>query len=209
MLEVVVKDVKNQSVGRVALDEAIFSANVNEGLMEEDVRHYRAMRRAGTASTKTRAEARGGGRKPWRQKGTGRARAGSRRSPLWRGGGVTFGPKPRDYSYRLPKKMRWGALCSALTQKVQDDAITVVERLELERPKTKDLLGVLTHLGLVERKVLIVDEANHERLALSARNVTRIDVARPMALRSVHVLHADAVLFTRPALLALTEGMPR
>ncbi|UCF80718.1 MAG: 50S ribosomal protein L4 [Acidobacteriota bacterium] len=209
MLEVVVKDVENQSVGRVALDEAIFSASVNEGLIEEDVRHQLAMRRAGTASTKTRAEARGGGRKPWRQKGTGRARHGSRRSPLWRGGGVTFGPKPRDYGYRLPKKKRWGALCSALTQKVQDDALAVVERLELERPKAKDLLGVLANLGLGERKVLIVDEENHECLALSARNVVSVDVARPMALRSVHVLHADAVLFTRQALLALTEGMPR
>jgi large subunit ribosomal protein L4 len=209
MLEVVVKDVENHSVGRVALDEAIFSASVNEGLMGEDVRHYLAMQRAGTASTKTRADARGGGRKPWRQKGTGRARAGSRRSPLWRGGGVTFGPKPRDYGYRLPKKKRWGALCSALTQKVQDDALTVVERLELERPKTKDLLGVLAHLGLGEKKVLIVDEPNHERLALSARNVARIGVARPMALRSAHVLHADVVLFTRQALLTLTEGMPR
>jgi large subunit ribosomal protein L4 len=209
MLEVVVKDVENQSVGRVALDEAIFSASVNEGLVVEDVRHYLAMQRAGTASTKTRAEARGGGRKPWRQKGTGRARAGSRRSPLWRGGGVTFGPRPRDYGYSLPKKKRWGALCSALTQKVQDDALTVLEQLELERPKTKDLLGVLAHLGLGEKKVLIVDESNHERLALSARNVARVDVVRPMALRSAHVLHADAVLFTRQALLALTEGMPR
>jgi large subunit ribosomal protein L4 len=209
MLEVVVKDVENHSVGRVALDEAIFSASVNEGLMEEDVRHHLAVRRTGTASTKTRAEARGGGRKPWRQKGTGRARAGSRRSPLWRGGGVTFGPRPRDYGYSLPKKKRWGALCSALTQKVQDDAITVVERLELERPKTKDLLGVLARLDLVEKKVLIVDESNHERLALSARNVVNIEVARPMALRSAHVLHADTVLFTRQALLTLTEGMPR
>lgn len=208
-MELEVKNLENRPVGRVTLDEGIFAAKVSETLVWEDVRHYRAMQRQGTASTKTRAEVSGGGKKPWRQKGTGRARHGSIRSPLWRHGGTTFGPKPRDYSYRLPKKKRWGALRSALTQRATDGAVTVVEGVDLAQPKTKALAAALAALGFAGKKVLLIDEPVSRNVALAARNLPRLAVTRPMALRSYDVLHADAVVFTKGALDALQKGAPR
>jgi large subunit ribosomal protein L4 len=208
-MELEVRNLDNRPVGRVHLDENLFAAKVNEALVWEDVRHYRAMQRQGTASTKTRGEVSGGGKKPWRQKGTGRARHGSIRSPLWRHGGTTFGPKPRDYSYRLPQKKRWGALRSALSQKAGEGAVSIIESAELAQPKTKALAAALAALGFAGKKILLVDEPVPRNLALAARNLPKVATARPMALRSYDVLHADAVVFTKGALEALQKGAPQ
>src|SRR5206468_2769577 len=139
------------------------------------VRMQLANRRRGTASTKTRGEVSGGGRKPWRQKGTGRARQGSIRSPLWRGGGIALGPKPRDYTYRVPKKVRRAALCSALSLKVREGLLKVVSRLELPEPKTKRMVGLLKDLG-VARRVLILLADDNLNVQLAARNLPDVKV---------------------------------
>jgi large subunit ribosomal protein L4 len=208
-MELEVKSLDNRSVGRVALDEAVFAVKVNRTLVWEDVRHYLAMQRQGTASTKRRDEVSGGGKKPWRQKGTGRARHGSIRSPIWRKGGIVFGPKPRDYSYRFPKKKRWGALRSALSQKAADGAVMVVDAVELAEPKTKLLAGVLSSFGLAGKKVLIVDDPLPKNFSLAARNLPKVAASRPLALRSYDVLNADTLLITKGALEALQKEAAR
>jgi large subunit ribosomal protein L4 len=210
MPEIDVLGANSKVVGKAALEEAIFGAPLRKTLVWEDVRHYLAMQRQGTHSTKTRAEVSGGGRKPWRQKGTGRARHGSIRSPIWRKGGITFGPKPRDYGYHLPKKKRWGALCSALSDKFRGGALMVVEDLKMEEPKARLFRETLKKLGLGDgRKILLVDEARDTNLLLSARNMPNVVLERPMALRSYPVLDADVVVFTRSALDTLTREMPK
>ena len=155
--------------------------------------------------TKKRGEVSGGGRKPYRQKGTGRARQGSTRSPQFRGGGVVFGPHPRSYAQRLPRQMRRLALCGALTSKLDDDAIRVVEGFGLEGPRTRDLVSVLEALGRAEGKVLIVAPGTDETLILSARNLPGVEVIRADSLNVVSVLDADTVLIEQPALTTMQE----
>src|SRR5688500_3000767 len=153
-LEVV--DAANKKVGDVSLAPDVFGVRVNQHLLYEAVKQYQAGARAGTHATKNRALVSGSGRKPWRQKGTGRARVGETRTPLWRHGGTVFGPQPRDYSYRFPRKMRLAALRSAFSQKVKDGALIVIDRFEIEQPRTKALKGLLDGLG-VSGKTLVVD----------------------------------------------------
>jgi len=205
MIQAEVLNRENKSVGTVELPPDIFGVNVKKELLHEVVRNYLANQRQGTASTKTRGEVRGGGRKPYRQKGTGRARAGSIRSPLWKGGGTVFGPKPRDYSYKLPKKVKWAALSSAFTAKLQDGEITIVEDLSLPEPKTKLLVGLLKALGLVENSILIIIPEKDEVLELAARNIPRVNVARVGELNVYSILAHEKLLIVKGAIERMKE----
>jgi large subunit ribosomal protein L4 len=168
MPTVKVRNIQNEEVGEVELSDAVFGAPLNEGLIHAAVRNFMANARQGTSATKTRGDVSGAGRKLWKQKGTGRARIASLRSPLWKGGGNAHGPQPRDWSYNMPKKMRQGALRSALSERVREGSLFVVEGWNLETPKTKDFSQSLTRLGL-GGKTLIVDSLDNENLLLSAR----------------------------------------
>jgi large subunit ribosomal protein L4 len=204
---VAVYNVQNEKVSEVSLRPEVFGVKVNEHLLYEAVKQYRAGARAGTHMTKNRALVAGSGRKPWRQKGTGRARAGSRRSPQFTGGGVVFGPQPRSYAQRLPKQMKRLALRGALTGKFDDGAIKVVEDLALEETKTKALLGHLGALGVTNGQVLVIAPARDEPLELSARNIPGIEVILADSLNVVDVLRADTLLFTRAA-VELMRALP-
>jgi large subunit ribosomal protein L4 len=190
--------------GTVELPDGLFAAPVNESVMHQVVTAQLAGRRIGSHDTKTRGEVRGGGRKPYRQKGTGRARQGSRSAPHYAGGGVVFGPHPRDHSVRVPKAMRRLALKGALSSKFSDGAVKVVEDLALEAVKTRELLGYLDALAAAGR-VLVVAPARDERLELSARNLPRVTVILADSLNTVDVLNADVLLITQPALATMSE----
>ena len=200
-----VLDLKGKKLSELELADAVFGINPNVGLMHTALVRQLANARIGSANTKTRSEVRGGGRKPWRQKGTGRARAGSIRSPLWAGGGVTFGPKPRDYSMSLPKKMRVLALKSALASRKQD--IVVVQDFEsLKEAKTKVFAQALKDLGLAEKKVLVVlDYANKTstKVALAARNIAGVKVIHMNNLNVKDLLDCGAVLTSTSTLSAI------
>lgn len=191
--------------GEVSLNAEIFAQPVNRALHYDAVRQFMAGRRAGTHATKNRALVAGGGRKPWRQKGTGNARSGSRRNPLWRGGGTVFGPQPRDYAYRLPGRMQRGAIRSALSLRAGEGQVRVYDGIELARPSTKTLLNRLGEWEIADGRVLIVEEAPSANLYLSARNVSRLEVSSVAALHCYHILRARTLLVRRSALDALAE----
>jgi large subunit ribosomal protein L4 len=193
--------------GTIELPDEIFAAPVNTAVIHQAVTAQLAGRRLGTSKTKNRGEVAGTGKKPWRQKGTGRARAGSRRSPVFVGGGVAFGPQPRSYAQRLPKQMKRLALRGALTGKFEDGAVKVVVDLAMEEIKTKALLGHLAALGIAGGHVLVVAPARDEPLTLSARNAPGIDVILADSLNVVEVLRADTLLFTQAAVGAMS-AMP-
>ncbi|MBI5287157.1 MAG: 50S ribosomal protein L4 [Deltaproteobacteria bacterium] len=190
-------NIEGKKVSEITLNEAIFGAPVKEHLFYEVVKEQLANRRSGTASTKTRAFVSGGGAKPWRQKGTGRARAGSIRSPLWRKGGTVFGPHPRDYSYNVPKKVRKGVLKSALAMRLKEGRLKILDSIVVERPKTKEVLKVLRNLG-VDRG-LIVDVAN-PNLELAARNLKDIEVLKVEGLNLYSLLRYNNLIITKAAL---------
>jgi large subunit ribosomal protein L4 len=192
-----VYNINKEKVSQVEVDERIFDAELKEHLFYEIVRAQLASRRSGTASTKTRGEVSGGGRKPWKQKGTGRARSGSSRSPVWRGGGVAFGPKPRDYSYAVPKKVKRLALCSALTKKCKEDKLMIFDKFELSDIKTKVFKSIMDRLG--SQRVLIIDDDNRN-LCLSSRNVPNVKVLSPQGLNLYDVLYHDGLYITLPCL---------
>jgi large subunit ribosomal protein L4 len=194
-----------ESIGEVELPEELFNAPVNVAVLHQVVTAQLAGRHLGTHDTKRRGEVSGGGKKPYRQKGTGRARQGSTRSPQFRGGGVVFGPHPRSYAQRLPRQMRRLALCGALTAKLDDGAICVLDGFGLEGPKTRDIVGILTALGRAEGRVLIVAPATDETLILSTRNLPRVEVIRADSLNVVALLNADTVLIEQPALSRMEE----
>ncbi|MDQ3938050.1 MAG: 50S ribosomal protein L4 [Chloroflexota bacterium] len=191
-------------VGTVELPETLFGAPVNEAVLHQAVTAQLAGRRIGTHDTRTRAEVRGGGAKPYRQKGTGRARQGSRRAPHYAGGGVVFGPHPRSYQQRLPKRMRRLALQGALSAKFGDGAVKVVDALEMEQTRTRELTGYLDALKAAGR-VLVVASAPDEQLTLSARNLPRVSVIRADSLNVVDVLNADTLLILQPSLEKMAE----
>jgi large subunit ribosomal protein L4 len=193
-----------EAIGTVELSDELFAAPVNAAVMHQVVTAQLAGRRLGTSDTKTRGEVAGGGKKPYRQKGTGRARQGSRRAPHFTGGGVVFGPHPRSYAQRLPRKMKRLALRGALTAKLGGDAIRVLDAFGLDAIRTKDLLGVLDNLKVAGR-VLIVSPARDERLDLSARNLARVVVLLADSLNVVDLLNADTIVIERPALARLEE----
>jgi large subunit ribosomal protein L4 len=190
--------------GTIELPDEIFAAPVNTAVIHQAVTAQLAGRRLGTSKTKNRGEVAGTGKKPWRQKGTGRARAGSRRSPVFVGGGVAFGPEPRSYAQRLPKQMKRLALRGALTGKFDDGAVKVVVDLAMDETKTKALLGHLAALGIAAGNVLVVAPARDEPLTLSARNAPGIDVILANSLNVVDVLRADTLLFTQAAVEAMS-----
>ncbi len=193
-----------EAIGTVELSEELFAAPINAAVLHQVVAAQLAGRRLGTSDTKTRGEVAGGGKKPYRQKGTGRARQGSRRAPHFTGGGVVFGPHPRSYAQRLPRKMKRLALRGALTAKLGGDAIRVLDAFGLEAIRTRELLGVLENLKVAGR-VLIVAPARDERLDLSARNLPRVAVLLADSLNVVDLLNADTIVIEQPALARLEE----
>lgn len=196
MPTVEVKNWENKKVGTLELREDIFGVAVNQHVLWEAVNHYLASLRRGTHKTKTRGEVKGSGRKLWRQKGTGRARMGSIRSPLWRHGGTVHGPQPRDYSYRLPHKVLLAALRSALSAKFAADKLLVVDKLALEAHKTQNLRQALNRLG-VDRSLLIVDTDRNRNVELASRNLAGVKRVPTRNLHAYDVLAHDRVLFSR------------
>jgi large subunit ribosomal protein L4 len=197
-------DKSGAETGTIDLPDALFAAPVNAGLMHQAVVAQLAGRRVGTAATKTRGMVRGGGRKPYRQKGTGRARQGSRSAPHYAGGGVVFGPSPRSYEQRLPRRMKRSALVGALTSRFDDGAIKVVSDLALEEIRTRQLVGHLQALQLSGR-ILVVEDGKNEQLELSARNLPGVTVIRSDSLNVVDVLAADAIVITAPSIPTMAE----
>jgi len=191
-------------VGEIELNDSVFGIEPNNHVMFEAVVMQRASLRQGTHKTKIRSEVAGGGRKPWKQKGTGRARQGSIRSPQWRGGGTVFGPVPRSYSYKLPKKVRRLAIKSALSSKVQSENIFVLESLVLEAPKTKEFKNVLSGLS-VNTKALIVTAGLEENVALSARNIPGVTVVTADGINVLDVLNHDKLIMTKAAVEKVEE----
>lgn len=204
MPTVPVYNVSGEKVSEMELNEGVFGVKVNVPVMHDVVKNLLANRRQGTQSAKTRSEVRGGGRKPWRQKGTGRARHGSSRSPIWVGGGVIFAPKPRDYRYKLPKKVRRLAMKSALTTKVMDDTLIVLDDLQMERPKTKEMTNILKNLK-VDGKALIVLDHVDENVIRSARNIPGIATAQVNTLNVYDILKYDRFIITRNAVEKVEE----
>lgn len=199
-----VYNINKEKVTQVEVDESIFDTEVKEHLFYEIIRAQLANRRSGTACTKTRGEVSGGGRKPWKQKGTGRARAGSSRSPVWRGGGISFGPKPRDYSYTVPKKVKRIALCSALTKKRREEKLMILDKFDLAEVKTKAFTQIIDRLG--SQRVLIIDDDNRN-LCLSARNVPHVKVLPPQGLNLYDILYHDGLYITLPCLEKLQRRL--
>ncbi|MBC7083861.1 MAG: 50S ribosomal protein L4 [Firmicutes bacterium] len=201
-------NMNGDKIGEYELPDSIFGVPVNEAVLHEAVVMQLASRRRGTAKTKTIGEVSGGGIKPWRQKGTGRARHGSRRSPLWRGGATLFGPVPRDYAYKLPKKVRRLALLSALSSKAQANEIVVLESLTLPAPKTKDMAAVLKKLD-ADRKALVVTREPDRNVELSARNLPGVKTLVPSGLNVYDILDHEKLVFTRDAVEAVGEVLAR
>jgi large subunit ribosomal protein L4 len=205
MPTVKVRNLKNEEVGDLELSEAVFGAELNEALIHAAVRNYLANARRGTVATKTRGDVSGAGRKLWRQKGTGRARIASLRSPLWKGGGNAHGPQPRDWSYNLPKKMKRGALRSALSERLREGNLTVVEGFTLDQPKTKAFVAALGALGLDGTKTLVVDSLENENLLRASRNVQRTKVVGSYNLNIYDLLYHDRIVLARAAALELVQ----
>ena len=196
----------NQSgvkVGEIQLNDAVFGVEVNEHLVHLAVVRQLANKRQGTQKAKTRSEVSGGGRKPWRQKGTGHARQGSIRAPQWTGGGVVFAPVPRDYEVKMNKKERRAALKSALTSKVQDNKLVVVDSLALAEVKTKEMQKVLTNLKA--EKALVITADNDQNVVLSARNITDVETATPATINTYDVMKHNTVVVTKDAVASIEE----
>lgn len=199
-------NLSNQKVGTIELADAVFGAPVNEDLLYESVRHYMATQRRGTAKTKTRHEVSGSGKKLWKQKGTGRARMGSIRSPLWRHGGTVHGPQPRDYSYRLPRKMQLGALRSALSAKLRDGELKIVNEFSIAEPKTKQMRAALDGLA-VPKTVLLVDNSGSKNLDLASRNLEGVKLVASKDVNVYDLLGHTQVLLSEAAARKLSEGL--
>ena len=203
MANVKVFNMSGSEVGSIELNDSIFAVEVNAHVMHQAVVQYLANKRQGTQSALTRAEVRGGGRKPWRQKGTGRARQGSTRSPQWTGGGVVFAPKPRDYSFKLNKKVKRLALKSALTTKVNDGKFVVVDEINLPEMKTKEMVKVLNNLN-VNKSLVVLEDAN-EKAVVAARNIPTVKTASVSTINVYDILKYDSVVVTKAAVEKIEE----
>lgn len=203
MPKVAVYDMQGNQVGELELNDNIFGVEVNPAVLHQAVVAYQASLRSGTHATKTRTMVSGGGRKPWRQKGTGRARAGSSRSPIWRGGGVTFGPQPRKHGFKMPKKVRRLALKSALSDKVLAGNIVVVDALNMAEPKTKDMINVLKNLNALNASVVIGEE--NSNVVKSARNIQGITLVSAAGMNVYDVLSHDKLVITKDAVAKIEE----
>jgi large subunit ribosomal protein L4 len=208
MPSVDIVDLNNAVVGSLDLADEVFDAPVNEDLLYEAVRHSRAGQRGGNAKTKTRHEVSGSGKKLWRQKGTGRARMGSIRSPLWRHGGTTHGPQPRDYSYKLPRKMQLGALRSALSAKLRDGELKIVQNFALADHKAKGMRAVLSQLE-VAKTVLVVDNGENRNLVLGSRNLEGVTLVETKDVSVYNLLGHAQVLLSETAARKLSEALAK
>ena len=204
MPTVKVRNLKNEEIRELELSDAVFGAPLNEGLIHAAVRNFMANARQGTSATKTRGDVSGAGRKLWKQKGTGRARIASLRSPLWKGGGNVHGPQPRDWSYNMPKKMRQGALRSALSERVREGKVVLIDGWTLDKPKTKDFIASLQKLGL-EGKTLIVDSLDNDNLMLSTRNVQSAKVVNSFGLNIYDLLYHERLVISEAAVKELEQ----
>ena len=204
MKSISVMDNKAKPVGKITLDEVYFNGRVNKSLLHQYLLMYLANQRSHSASTKTRKQVRGSGRKPWRQKGTGRARVGSIRSPLWRGGGVVFGPKPRRVQYQLPKNIKNLALAHSLNSKVKDNQLAVVENFSLAKPKTSELVKLFKALE-AQGKPLLVTEKHNSQIVRAAGNIPYAQVKTFNNLNAFDVLSHQKVIFSKPALKGLLK----
>jgi large subunit ribosomal protein L4 len=208
MPQIAIVNLKNEKVDEVSLPDSIFGVEMKDHLLHDAILHTLASQRMGSASTKNKAATRGGGRKPWRQKGTGRARAGSIRSPLWVGGGTIFGPTPRSYAYRIPKKIRSYALRSALSEKMRANKLLVVDSVELEKPSTKGFISMLLVLG-VKGKALLAMKAPSQAVLKSACNISGIKVVPVERVNVFDVCRYDTLILTRDALGFFGESSKR
>ena len=203
MANVSVYNMEGKEVGTIELNDAVFGAPVNEHLVHMAVVQHLANKRQGTQKAKTRGEVSGGGRKPWKQKGTGHARQGSTRSPQWTGGGMVFAPVPRDYSFKINKKEKRAALKSALTSKVQDSRLVVVDELKFDQIKTKDFVAVMNNLKV--EKGLVVIAGNDANVVLSARNIPTVDTVQADMINVYDIMKAKTVVLTKDAVAKIEE----
>jgi large subunit ribosomal protein L4 len=200
-----VYDIEKNKVSEIELSDAVFGAEINETAIYEVVRMQMASKRRGTASTKVRREIRGGGKKPWRQKGTGRARAGTTRSPLWRGGGIVFGPHPRDYAYTVPKKVKKLALVSVLSMKIKEDRVLVLKDFPMDEIKTKKFKEVVERFGW--KKALVLVDRENPILEKSSRNLKGIKMMRPEGINVYDLLNHDHVVILEPSVRMIEEAL--
>lgn len=205
MSEIEIKDKNNNIVGKMNLNDEVFSVKAKAGVVHSSVVNYLANQRQGTHATKTKGLVSGGGRKPWKQKSTGRARTGSIRSPLWRGGGAVFGPQPRDYSYKLPKQVKRLAFMKAFQEKLSCGEVVIIEDLNFDKPKTKDMVAILGTLGLNNKSVLIVTPEKNDAIVLSARNIPGVAVTKAADMNTYDVCAYNMLLMTKDALSKIEE----
>ncbi len=205
MPKVAVYNIAGQQTGEIELNENVFGVEVNEAVLHQAVVMQLASQRLGTAATKTRGMVRGGGRKPWKQKGTGRARAGSTRSPIWVGGGTTFGPQPRSYAFRMPRKQRRLAIKCALSAKVKAEELVVVEAIDFAQPKTKDVVKLLSDFKAADSKALIVTGEALENVEKSSRNIRGVKAIASTGINVYDILYHDKVLITKDAVNRIEE----
>jgi large subunit ribosomal protein L4 len=205
MPDVEIKDRNNNTVGKINLRDDVFDVHAKEGVVHSAVINFLANQRQGTHATKTKGLVSGGGKKPWKQKHTGRARAGSIRSPLWRTGGIVFGPQPRDYSYSLPKKVKRLALMTAFYRKLADGEVVVIDNFAIEKPKTKEMKEILKNLGLTGKSILIVLPEKDNSVVLSARNIPGVSVTRSVDLNTYNVIAHNVLLMTKDAAMRIED----
>jgi len=204
MIALSVHNIKGENVGEVSLKDNIFSAKVNKYLVHQAVKRYLATRRRGTASTKNRSAVRGGGAKPWKQKGTGRARAGTNSSPIWVGGGVVFGPAPRDYSFSLPKKMKIAALKSVLSDKLGNKEIIIVDELSLKESKTSKMVEILKNLQALKKPLIIIEKEDNG-IVQAARNIKGTQVLPVSKINTYDLINHEKIIITKKALKQIEE----
>jgi len=198
-------DLEGKEKGKIKIDDSIVNQEINEDIIYQEVRRYLAASRSGTHKTKERSEVSGGGRKPWRQKGTGNARAGSNRSPIWRHGGIVFGPKPRDYSFKLNKKVIRKSRLIAISEKFKDRKIIVIEDLDFAEPKTKEASSILDNLKIYGSRVLLVMEKANSNAAKSFRNIPGVVIVSSKGLSTYDILISDYLMFTKNSLTNFLE----
>lgn len=199
-MEIKLYDKNCKEKGNLEFDKDVLADKVDPHFLHEVVKYYLAAKRAGTSSTKTRAEVNGGGRKPWKQKHTGRARQGSIRSPLWKGGGVVFGPRPRDFSIDIPSKKLKLALKQVIKDKIDNNQVFAFENIDFDKPKTKEFVGMIKNLGLEDKKVLVVFDSYTENLIKSMRNIENIRYVRALDVNAYDFIVSDAIIFNQKAI---------
>jgi len=204
MIELPVQNIKGENIGEVSLRDDIFNTKINNFLVHQAVKNYLANKRRGTASTKNRSEVRGGGVKPWKQKGTGRARAGTNRSPIWVGGGITFGPAPRDYSFSLPKKMKVVAINSVLSDKVKNKEIIIIDKLYLENNKTKRMVEILKNLQASKKPLIIIEKEDND-IAQTLRNIKGAKILPVSKINVYDLINQGKIIITKDALQRIEE----